>query len=193
MTEHISLSLPDVPDPQRREEKARWRRLRRELEAAAAAAPLDDARFPQCASALSGGDEMLRRILAGRLAHPVALQSEPPTWRQSRRTAGRYALVALVLRSDLSPTDRMEQLRGAVRQLRSTGVLVLVATVVRDAASDGDRPPPSISQLLEELASASGGALMEQGVSTFRWPGERFVRGVVLTLRLFRNEEAPRD
>jgi hypothetical protein len=193
LTEHLDLALPDLPDPRTREDKARWRRLRAELEAAAAAAPLDAATFPQCASALSGGDEMLRTALARRLGHPVALQQQPPTGARARGNAGRYALVALVLRSGLTPTARIEQFRGAVTQLRSAGLLVVVATLVHDETIDRGHPVPSVGQALEELSRASGGALSEQRVSTFRWPGERFVRGVVLTFRLLRNEDAARD
>ena len=94
----------------------------------------------------------------------------------------------LILSEDHSRADRRGLLRGAVRQLRPTGQLVLVATVVSDPLVVAEHLPPSISQLLEEVALASGGALMEEHVVSFRWPAEDYVRGVVLTLRLLHSE-----
>ena len=120
----------------------------------------------------------------------MALRTQPPGWAQAEQTAGRYALVALVLPETISPAARANVLRGAVRQLRSAGVLVVLATVVSDPDQPPGHPPPGISTLLEEICAAAGGAVLEERVATFAWPDERFVRGVTLNLRLMRNEVA---
>ena len=63
--------------------KARWQRLRHELETAAVEAGIVATSFPDCASALLGGDSRLRSILAHRLGHPVAVRAHPPGWEQA--------------------------------------------------------------------------------------------------------------
>lgn len=183
MTEARPLALLDVPDPARRVQKARWSQLC-EVVTSALAIETEGVATGR-GVVLYGADPALARAVSRRLERPVSAQP-PPSDRTGPREREWSASVVLIPESS-SPGDRIGLVRSALGHLRPAGVLVVVTTVVKEPHRD--EVPPSISQLLEELAVASGCALHEESVSSVRWVGEELLRGVALTMRYLINEE----
>ncbi len=120
---------------------------------------------------------------AGRIAGPVAAPLECTIGRFGIEPTpsdgpSPHTMVAWLPDGGQSRDERFAELARARDLLHPGGALIVVAHVV--TAVDG-RENPSISTLVEDLASVFGGMLHVDDLQSIRWPGETLSRGVLVT------------
>ncbi|MGH3347332.1 MAG: hypothetical protein ACRDO4_10140 [Nocardioides sp.] len=120
---------------------------------------------------------------AGRIAGPVATPLECMIGRFGLEPTpsdgpSPDTMVAWLPDGGQSRDDRLAELARARDLLHPGGALIVLGHVV--TAGDGSENP-SISTLVEDLASVFGGMLHVDDLRSIRWPGETLSRGVLVT------------